>query len=83
MLSGLHSWCRACVKERNRIWRAANPEYVANTNDDRREGPFSTDCVDCGITFSAVRRASVRCPQCQAVRQRRAGALAARKRRKS
>ena len=70
MLSGLHSWCKRCCVERNRLWRAANPEVVANSNADRREGPFSTACEACGIVFAAVRRDSVRCPECQAERRR-------------
>ncbi len=72
MRSGLHSWCRGCVKERNRIWRAANPEYVANVNDDRREGPFPKECAGCGVRFAAVRRAQVRCAECQVEHRRRA-----------
>jgi len=70
MKTGLHSWCRECCVERNRLWRAANPDYVANVNDDRREGPFPTSCADCGVVFEARRRDSVRCPDCQADERR-------------
>ena len=70
MKSGLHSWCRECCVERNRIWRAANAEYVAIVNDARREGPFSTPCEACGAVFGAVRRDSIRCAACQAERRR-------------
>ncbi len=66
----LHSWCRECCVSRNREWRAQNPAYVACVNDARREGPFSTACESCGIVFAAVRRDSVRCPDCQAERRR-------------
>ncbi len=70
MKTMLHSWCKRCCVERNRLWRAANPDYVAIVNDARREGPFSTACEACGVVFEAVRRDSVRCPPCQAARRR-------------
>ena len=56
--------------EANRLWRAANPEHVAIANAARREGPFLTACEACGEVFSAVRRDSVRCPDCQLERRR-------------
>ncbi len=70
MKTMLHSWCRECCVERNRLWRAANPDYVAIVNEDRREGPFPTACESCGIVFGAVRRDSIRCPDCQLERRR-------------
>jgi hypothetical protein len=66
MLSGLHCWCRPCVSENMRRWRAQNAEYVAAYNVARREGPFPKTCSVCGREWLATRRRSVRCPVCQA-----------------
>ena len=77
----LHSWCRGCVAERNRLWREANPDYVQATNDARREGPFAKSCADCGCSFLAVRRDSTRCPVCQVEHVRVSAAARARRRR--
>jgi hypothetical protein len=46
-LSGLHWWCRPCVSENMRRWRAQNAEYVAAYNGARREGPFRKTCSVC------------------------------------
>lgn len=37
MRSGLNSWCRPCVAERNRQWRAENPAYVDEANARKRD----------------------------------------------
>jgi hypothetical protein len=36
MLSGLHSWCRGCVSDYGREWRAANPEWVKRYQAEQR-----------------------------------------------
>jgi hypothetical protein len=70
MKDGLRSWCRACFAERNREWRADNPGYVAEANAARRLGPFQKICSRCGEEFSAKRRGSKRCPDCQTAHRR-------------
>jgi hypothetical protein len=68
---GVESWCRACHAGATREWRRKNPEYIERYNASRRIGPRESECVDCGVTFTAGARgpASSRCPNCR--RQRK------------
>jgi hypothetical protein len=68
---GRHSWCRDCVREATREWRANNRGYIDDYNKARRIGPRERECVDCGSAFTAGLRgpASDRCPDCR--RQRK------------
>jgi len=65
-MDGRSSLCRECHAERNRRWRADNPDYVAEYNAARREGPFPIVCAECGKRFEASRRMQKRCRECQA-----------------
>jgi hypothetical protein len=51
---GLHSWCRACVAESKRRWRAENRESY---NAARRIAPYPPRiCATCGQEFAPMRR---------------------------
>jgi hypothetical protein len=48
---GLHSYCRECAAERQRLWRAEHPELVAAANERRRVKPVEKTCPECGEKF--------------------------------
>jgi hypothetical protein len=51
---GLHSWCRSCVAEAKRRWRAENRESY---NAARRIDPYPPRiCATCGQAFTPIRR---------------------------
>ena len=69
MLSGLHPWCRECVSDYGREWRAANPEWVKRYQAAQRaeyaaeRGPLERVCVnpECGLSFTPSRRDAKTC----------------------
>jgi len=71
MLSGLHPWCRECVSDYAREWRAANREAVERYQAEQREryavgrGPLERVCVneECGRTFMPSRRDARTCSE--------------------
>ena len=69
MLSGLHPWCRECVSNYGREWRAANPEWVKRYQASQRaqyaaeREPLERVCVnaECGKVFVPSRRDARTC----------------------
>ena len=54
---GLHSWCRSCVAEAKRRWRAENRESY---NAARRIDPYPPRvCATCGQEFAPIVEISV------------------------
>lgn len=71
MLSGLHPWCRKCVSNYGREWRAANPEWVERYQAEQRaqyaaeREPLERVGVnaECGKVFVPSRRDARTCSQ--------------------
>jgi hypothetical protein len=69
MRSGLHPWCRECVRSYNLAWRVANAGSVEEYNRLRREeyaaerGPLERVCAnpECGRVFAKSRRDAKTC----------------------
>jgi hypothetical protein len=67
----LSSWCRPCMVEASRRWRAENPEYERAYNEARRTPPAKLECSECGVRFEGRRGRLVCSRRCRDARYRR------------
>jgi hypothetical protein len=69
--TGLSSWCRDCIGEYRREWRATNPERTAAYNVARRVAACRLKCAVCDSAFFGRPDRKTCSPECRREHKRR------------